>query len=57
MVMYSFYLYFLWLSLRNTCNVVEPFKDQQRSHVAVWELDRDLVHAIFTKGKGFQHSL
>jgi putative transposase len=36
-VMYSLYLYFLGLSLRNTSNALEPFKDQQRSHVAVWD--------------------
>jgi putative transposase len=34
--MYSLYLYFLGLSLRNTSNALEPFKDQKRSHVAVW---------------------
>ena len=36
-VMYSLYLYFLGLSLRNTSNALEPFKDQKRSHVAVWD--------------------
>jgi putative transposase len=36
-VMYSLYLYFLGLSLRNTFNALEHFKDQQRSHVAVWD--------------------
>ena len=35
-VMYSLYLYFLGLSLRNTSNALEPFKDQKRSHVALW---------------------
>ena len=36
-VMYSLYLYFLGLlSLRNTSKALEPFKDQQRSHVSVW---------------------
>ena len=35
--MYSLYLYFLGLSLRNTSNALEPFKDQKRSHVAVWD--------------------
>jgi len=34
--MYSLYLYFLGLSKRNTSNASEPFKDQKRSHVAVW---------------------
>ena len=36
-VMYSLYLYFLGLSLRNTSKALEPFKDQQRSHVAIWD--------------------
>ncbi len=35
--MYSLYLYFLDLSLRNTSKALEPFKDQKRSHVAVWD--------------------
>ena len=34
--MYSLYLYFLGLSLRNT-SALEPFKGQNRSHVAIWE--------------------
>jgi putative transposase len=34
--MYSLYLYFLGLSLRNTSNALEPFKGQKRSHVAIW---------------------
>jgi putative transposase len=36
-VRYSLYLYFLGLSLRNTSKALEHFKDQHRSHVAVWE--------------------
>ena len=36
-VMYSLYLYFLGLSLRSTSKALEPFKEQKRSHVAVWE--------------------
>jgi putative transposase len=36
-VMYSMYLYFLLgLSLRNTSKALEPFKDEKRSHVAIW---------------------
>jgi putative transposase len=35
--MYSLYLYFLGLSLRNTSKELELFKDQNRSHVAIWE--------------------
>ena len=34
--MYSLYLYFLDLRLVNRSNALEPFKDQQRSNVAVW---------------------
>src|SRR5215203_4325590 len=35
-VMYSLYLYFLGLSLRNTSKALVIFKDQKRSHIAVW---------------------
>ena len=35
-VMYSLYLYFLGLSLRNTSNALVPFRDQKISHVSVW---------------------
>ena len=35
--MYSLYLYFLGLSLRNTSKALELFNDQKRSHVAIWE--------------------
>ena len=34
--MYSLYLYFLGLSLRNTSNALIPFRDQKISHVSVW---------------------
>ena len=34
--MYSLYLYFLGLSLRNTSRAMEPFKDENRSYVSVW---------------------
>jgi hypothetical protein len=56
-VMYSLYLYFLGLSLRNTSNALEPFKDQKEVMFLSGIGYIDLVHAIFTKGKGFQHSL
>jgi putative transposase len=36
-VMYSLYLYFLGLSLRNTSKALEPFKDQKRSYITVWD--------------------
>ena len=35
-VMYSLYLYFLGLSLRNTSTALVIFKDNKRSHVSVW---------------------
>jgi len=35
--MYSLYLYFLGLSLRNTSKILELFKDHKRSYVAVWK--------------------
>jgi len=34
--MYSLYLYFLGLSLRNTSKVLTIFRDQNRSYVSVW---------------------
>ena len=33
--MYSMYLYFFGLSLRNTSKALEPFKDQKRSYIVV----------------------
>jgi putative transposase len=35
-VMYSFYLYFLGLSLRNTSKALVIFRDEKRSYVSVW---------------------
>ena len=35
-IMYSLYLYFLGLSLRNTSKALVIFKDKKRSHVSVW---------------------
>ncbi|HJT85332.1 MAG TPA: DDE-type integrase/transposase/recombinase [Nitrososphaeraceae archaeon] len=35
-IMYSLYLYFLGLSLRNTSKALIIFKDDKRSHVSVW---------------------
>ena len=35
-VMYSLYLYFLGLSLRNTSKALEIFRDEKRSYVSVW---------------------
>ncbi|HET9806968.1 MAG TPA: hypothetical protein VFP49_08680 [Nitrososphaeraceae archaeon] len=35
-IMYSLYLYFLGLNLRNTSKALIIFKDQKRSYVSVW---------------------
>ena len=35
-IMYSLYLYFLGLSLRNTSKALIIFKDERRSYVSVW---------------------
>ncbi|MDR4512452.1 MAG: DDE-type integrase/transposase/recombinase [Nitrososphaeraceae archaeon] len=35
-VMYSLYLYFLGLSLRNTSKALTIFRDDKRSYVSVW---------------------
>ena len=35
-IMYSMYLYFLGLSLRNTSRALVIFKDKKRSYVSVW---------------------
>ena len=50
--MYSLYLYFLGLSLRNTSKALEPFKDQKRSHVAIWNwIQRFGSSHIYSKRK------
>ena len=36
-VMYSLYLYFLGLSLRNTSKALIIFKDDKRSYISVWD--------------------
>ena len=35
-VMYSLYLYFLGLSLRNTSKALVIFRDEKRSYVSIW---------------------
>jgi hypothetical protein len=35
-VMYSLYLYYLGLSLRNTSKALVVFKDEKRSFVSIW---------------------
>ena len=39
--MYSLYLYFLSLSLRNTSNTLEPFKDQKKKSCCCMGLDSE----------------
>jgi putative transposase len=36
LVMYALYLYFLGLSFRSTSKALEPFNENKRSHVSVW---------------------
>ena len=36
-IMYSLYLYFLGLSLRNTSKALVIFKDEKRSYVSLWK--------------------
>ncbi len=55
-VMYSLYLYFLGLSLRNTSKALVIFKDEKRSYVAVWNWIQRLDPARSIKGKEYQHS-
>ena len=35
-VMYSFYPYFLGLNIRNTSKALVIFRDEKRSHIAIW---------------------
>jgi putative transposase len=35
-VLYSLYLYFLGLSLRNTSKALVIFRDENRSYVSIW---------------------
>jgi putative transposase len=50
--MYSLYLYFLRLSLRNTPNALDIFEDEKRSHIAIWNwIQRNGSSQIFSKRK------
>jgi hypothetical protein len=52
----TLYLYFLGPSLRNTSKVLTIF-EMRREATRLYEARfKDLVHAIFTKEKEFQHS-
>jgi putative transposase len=50
-VMYSLYLYFLGLSLRNTSKALIIFKDDKRSHVSVWNWIQRFVSLQIYKRK------
>ncbi|HEX6293690.1 MAG TPA: hypothetical protein VFZ46_00920 [Nitrososphaeraceae archaeon] len=51
-VMYSLYLYFLGLSLRNTSKALDIFDDEKRSHIAVWNwIQRFGSSQIYNKRK------
>lgn len=54
--MYSLYLYFLSLSLRNTSNALEPFKDQKEVMLLYGIGFRELVRVrSLTNIKEFLH--
>ena len=51
-VMYSLYLYFLGLSLRNTSKALDIFDDEKRSYIAVWNwIQRFGSYHIYNKRK------
>jgi putative transposase len=51
-VMYSLYLYFLGLSLRNTSKALIIFKDEKRSYVSVWNwIQRFAEYPIYKRKK------
>jgi hypothetical protein len=56
-LMYSLYLYFLvGLSLRNTSKALDIFDGEKRSILLFVIGFKNLVHAIYTKGKEYLHS-
>jgi len=51
-IMYSLYLYFLGLSLRNTSKALTIFKDEKRSYVSVWNwIQRFAEYPIYKRKK------
>jgi hypothetical protein len=51
-IMYSLYLYFLGLSLRNTSKALVIFRDKKRSYVSVWNwIQRFAEYPIYNKRK------
>ena len=53
--MYSLYLYFLGLSLRNTSKALTIFRDEKRIICLYGTGFKDLILASFTEGKEFLH--
>jgi transposase-like protein len=49
--MYSLYLYFLGLNLRNTSKALVIFRDKKRSHVSVWNWIKRFGSFQITRGK------
>jgi putative transposase len=50
--MYSLYLYFLGLSLRNTSKALDIFDDEKRSHISIWNwIQRFGSSQIYNKRK------
>ena len=54
--MYSLYLYFLGLSLRNISKALELFKDQKRSSVVVWKCIQRFGSCQIYNRKKYQNS-
>ncbi|HET7643460.1 MAG TPA: hypothetical protein VFK40_08125 [Nitrososphaeraceae archaeon] len=53
-VMYSLYLYFFGLSLRNTSKALTIFKDEKRTYVSVWNwIQRFPEYPIYKREKSF----
>jgi putative transposase len=50
--MYSLYLYFLGLSLRNTSKALVIFKDEKRSHISIWKwIQRFAEYPLYKRKK------
>ena len=48
--MYSLYLYFLGLGLRNTSKALVIFKDEKRSHISIWnQIQRFAEYPIYKR--------
>jgi hypothetical protein len=56
-VMYSLYLYFLGLSLRNTSKALLIFRDDKRSYVSVWNWFQRFVVSNLQKKREYLHLL